>query len=160
MLRRAMATAAPQVHISVGSRFENIDLIQIVVDDALGRLGLDEDGRHWVGIAVREAVANAIKHGNRQDPDKAVEVAMVVENGQAVIEIADVGEGFEPEEVANPLEPENLLKPNGRGIFYMKSFMDDVEYRFRPEGGTVLTLRKRIATVDASPAEPDKESSE
>jgi len=140
-----MASEDPQVRISIGSRFENIDLIQIVVDDALGRLGLDDDSRHWVGIAVREGVANAIKHGNRQDPDKEVEVELAIERECAIIRIRDSGEGFNPDQVGDPLAPENLLKPTGRGIFYMKSFMDDVEYRTRPEGGTEVTLRKRIA---------------
>lgn len=134
-----------QVRISIGSRFEHIDLIQIVVDDALSRLGLDEDSRHWVGIAVREAVANAIKHGNRQDPTKEVEVELAIEGDQAVIRIEDRGAGFDPSQVGDPLAPENLLKPNGRGIFYMKSFMDDITYSPRPGGGTVVTLRKRIA---------------
>lgn len=145
-----MPVQNPQVRISIGSRFEHIDLIQIVVDDALARLGLDEDSRHWVGIAVREGVANAIKHGNRQDPDKEVEVELAIEGDLAVIRIEDRGEGFDPTQVGDPLKPENLLKPNGRGIFYMKSFMDDIEYSLRPGGGTVVTLRKRIASETPS----------
>lgn len=140
-----MPPEKPQVRITVGSRFEHIDLIQVVLDDAMGRLGLDEDARHWVGIAVREAVANAIKHGNRQDPTKEVDVELALVGEQAVIRIADRGRGFDPETVDNPLAPENLLKPSGRGIFYMKNFMDDIEYSFRPDGGTVVTLRKRLA---------------
>lgn len=139
-----MSTPSPQVRISIGSRYEHIDLIQIVVDDALARLGLDEDSRHWVGIAVREGVANAIKHGNRQNPDKEVEVELTIEGEEAIIRIEDNGEGFDPDEIADPLSPENLLKPNGRGIFYMKSFMDDIKYSERPGGGTVVTLKKRI----------------
>jgi len=134
----------PHVRISIGSRFEHIDLIQVVVDDALGRLGLDEDSRHWVGLAVREAVANAIKHGNRQDPEKEVDVELSIAGDEAIIRVQDHGEGFEPGEVDDPLDPQNLLRPNGRGIFYMKSFMDEITYDFLPEGGTVVTLRKRI----------------
>lgn len=133
-----------QVKISIGSRYDHIDLIQIVVDDALSRLGLDDDARHWVGIAIREAVANAIKHGNRQDPSKEVDVELAVAGDQAVIRVHDRGEGFEPEKVADPLTAENRLRPNGRGIFYMKSFMDDIEYYPRPEGGTVVVMRKRL----------------
>lgn len=141
-----MPVQSSQVRISIGSRFEHIDLIQIVVDDALARLGLDEDSRHWVGIAVREGVANAIKHGNRQDPEKEVEVELAIEGDQAVIRIEDCGEGFDPDLVGDPLSPENLLKPNGRGIFYMRSFMDEISYSERPGGGTVVTLKKRIAS--------------
>lgn len=140
-----MAMASSQVRISIGSRYEHIDLIQVVVDDALARLGLDEDSRHWVGIAVREAVANAIKHGNQQDPEKEVEVELAIEGDDAIIRVEDRGKGFDVEEVANPLSPERILAPNGRGIFYMRSFMDEINYSPRPGGGTVVTLRKRIA---------------
>ena len=139
----------PQVRISIGSRYDHIDLIQVVVDDALARLGLDEDARHWVGIAIREAVANAIKHGNRQDPDKEVEVELAVATEHAVIRVQDHGEGFDPEQVEDPLAPENLLRPNGRGIFYMKNFMDEIEYSTRPDGGTVVTMRKRLVAAGA-----------
>lgn len=155
-----MPSDAPQVRISIGSRFEHIDLIQVVVDEALGRLGLDEDGRHWVGIAVREAVANAIKHGNRQDPEQPVDVELAVDAGLAVIQVTDRGDGFDPSQVEDPLAPENLLKPNGRGIFYMKSFMDDVQYTFRPGGGTVLTMRKRIGTSEPVPSDSQEEAKE
>ena len=132
------------VRLAVGSRFENIDLIHIVFDDALLRWGIDEDARHWVGLALREAVANAIKHGNRQDPRKPVEVELTLERREMVIRIRDRGEGFDPTEVADPLAPENLLKPNGRGIFYMKSFMDLIDYEFLPGQGTVVTMRKSL----------------
>lgn len=141
----------PRVRITVGSRYEHIDLIQLVFDDALARLGLDEDTRHWVGIAIREAVANAIKHGNRQDPDKEVDVELAVTAEEAIIRVQDNGTGFKMEEVGDPLAPENLLKPNGRGIFYMKNFMDSIEYSQHPEGGTVVTLRKSLACSTDSP---------
>ena len=139
-----MTAEEPQVRISVASQFEHIDLIQIVFDDALARFGLDDDARHWVGIAIREAVANAIEHGNQRNPDKEVDVELAFDGTEAVIRVHDRGEGFDPQEVDDPLAPENLLKPNGRGIFYMKSFMDGIEYRARPNGGTVVTLRKRL----------------
>lgn len=139
-----MPPEEPHVRISVGSQYEHIDLIQIVVDDALARLGRDDDSRHWVGIAIREAVANAIKHGNRQDPDKEVDVELAICGDQAIIRVQDRGDGFDPGTVDDPLAPENLLKPNGRGIFYMKSFVDEIEYDSGPDGGTVVTLRKRI----------------
>ena len=152
--------AEPQVRITVGSRFESIDLIQAVVDDALERLGLEEDSRHWVGIAVREGVANAIKHGNGEDPDKLVNVELSVAGEEAVISVADCGTGFEPQEVADPLAPENLLKPSGRGIFYMRRFMDEVSYRFDPDGGTVLLMRKRIGADADQGGDDSKEPKE
>ena len=93
---------------------------------------------HWIGVAVRESVINAIKHGNREDPDKLVTVeftfAPAADPGELIVRVLDEGEGFEPEEVADPLAPENLLKSSGRGIFFMRSFMDDVTLR-RGAGG-------------------------
>lgn len=132
------------VHLSIDSQFENIELVQVLLEDSLQRLSLDEDSRYWIGIAIREAVANAIKHGNREDPDKQVTVRVRVVEQVLTIEVQDEGEGFEPTEVADPLAPDNLLKPDGRGIFYMKRFMDDIDYSFGPEGGTLVTLRKRL----------------
>jgi serine/threonine-protein kinase RsbW len=138
---------APQqsFHLAIGSRFENIELVQVVLKDCLERLGMDEDARHWIDIAVREAVANAIKHGNEQDPHKQVEVDLSLDEETLTIQVQDEGHGFDPSRIDDPLAPENLLKPTGRGIFYMKSFMDAIEYGARPGGGTVVTLRKRVA---------------
>ena len=130
--------------MALESRFENIELVQVVLDDSLRRLKCDDDMRYWVGLAVREGVANAIQHGNRQDPEKKVQVELRLEESDLVIRILDHGNGFEPSLVGNPLDKENLLKPNGRGIFYMGKFMDDIRYNFGPSGGTELTLRKRV----------------
>ena len=132
-------------HLDVGSRFENIELVQIVLKDTLTELGVEEDARHWIDVAVREAVANAIKHGNEQNPDKQVHVDLLLEGDDLVIRIEDEGAGFDPSSVQDPLDPANLVRPNGRGIFFMRSFMDDIQYGLRPEGGTVVTLRKRLA---------------
>lgn len=140
-------------HLSIGSRFENIELVQVVLKDALENLGMGEDARQWVDVAVREAVANAIKHGNEMDPSKEVQVGLAVDDGIVVIEILDQGPGFDPSSLGDPRAPENLLKPNGRGIFYMRSFMDSIEYGPGPAGGTKVTLRKRLAGSTTDPEE-------
>ena len=132
-------------HLTIGSRYENIELVQVVLKDALERAGFQDDDRHWVDLAVREAVANAIRHGNREDPGKRVDVDVSLTPEELVIRVLDRGEGFEPRKVEDPRSPENLLNPNGRGIFYMENFMDDIEYSFRPGGGTVVTLKKSLA---------------
>jgi serine/threonine-protein kinase RsbW len=138
-------------HLSIGSRFENIELVQVVLKNALVRLGVDEDKRHWIDIAVREAVANAIKHGNEQNPDKKVLVDLRVEGEDLVIRVQDEGAGFDPDHIPDPLNPENRLRPNGRGIFYMKSFMDEINYGSATGGGTLVTLRKRLPGPQADP---------
>jgi serine/threonine-protein kinase RsbW len=131
-------------HLAVGSRFENIELVQVVLRDCLQRLGMDDDAQHWVDLAVREALANAIKHGNLQDAAKQVHVDLAVEDEDLVIRVEDEGVGFDPSQLGDPLDPENLMRPNGRGIFYMRSFMDDITYGSGPGGGTMVTLRKRF----------------
>ncbi|GMU65649.1 MAG: hypothetical protein AMXMBFR36_19230 [Acidobacteriota bacterium] len=138
------ATSARQFHLTIGSRFENIELVQMAVDEALGERGVSDDVRHWVGLALREAVANAIKHGNRQDPSKRVDVAVDLGDAALTLAVADEGPGFDPHEVRDPLAPENRFRADGRGIFYMRKFMDEVSYSFGPGGGTVVTLRKRL----------------
>jgi len=132
-------------HLAIGSRFENIELVQVVLKDCLQRMGMDDDTQHWVDVAVREALANAIKHGNAQDPARQVQVDLVLAHSELVIQVEDEGVGFDPSRLDNPLSPENLLRPNGRGIFYMKSFMDDIHYGAGPGGGTMVTLRKRVS---------------
>jgi serine/threonine-protein kinase RsbW len=101
-------------------------------------------------------VINAIKHGNRFDPAKIVTVEFALEPEGApqalVIRVTDEGEGFEPLEVADPLAPENLLRSSGRGIFFMRSFMDDVTHTRRPAGGTEVQMVKRLPTSEPKSA--------
>ena len=118
----------------------------MVLKDCLQRMGMDDDAQHWVDLAVREALANAIKHGNLQHPGKQVQVDLAVEGDELVIRVEDEGVGFDPSLLDDPLAPENLLRPNGRGIFYMRSFMDDIHIRLRPRrrhhGDAAQTVRR------------------
>ena len=126
-----------------------LDFVQLVSDHLCRRLGFDEDSMHWVGVAIRESVINAIKHGNRNDAGKMVHVDFISshdpENGGLTISVRDEGEGFEPEEVADPLAPENMLKSSGRGIFLIRSFMDDVQLMKGTEGGMEVRMVKKLA---------------
>jgi serine/threonine-protein kinase RsbW len=132
-------------HLAIGSRFENIELVHVVLKDRMEQLGIDKDTQHSVELAMREALANAIKHGNQQNPAKQVHVDLAVEQGELVIRVEDEGVGFDPDKVRNPLAPENLLNRNGRGILFMNKFMDDIHYGSNAGGGTVVTLRRRVA---------------
>lgn len=134
----------PRFHLEIGSRFENIELVQAVLADALENQAVDTETRHWIDIAVREAVANAIKHGNRLAEEKSVAVDLEVKDGELVVRVVDQGAGFDPSDLGDPLAPENRLRPSGRGIFYMQRFMDSVDYDFLPGGGTAVTLKKRV----------------
>lgn len=132
------------IRLSIGSRYENVELVQAVLDEALKTLPIDEDGGYWMGIALREAVTNAIKHGNALDPEKKVHVCLAVGAGALEITVEDEGKGFDPAAVADPLAPDNLLKTEGRGIFYMRKFMDKIEYDFGAGGGTKVRLHKKF----------------
>jgi serine/threonine-protein kinase RsbW len=136
---------------------ENIEVVQVAIEASLGLLSLEEAIAHRIGLAVREAVANAIKHGNREDPEKTVEVDCILEPDRVLLRIEDEGEGFDPTALPDPRLAENLLKPNGRGILFMNEFMDEIDYTFRPEGGTIVTMKKNIApaSVQAAPKEED-----
>ena len=152
-----MTAPTPKVHVAIASRLENIELVQVAIESSLDLLDLGEKTSHRIGLAVREAVANAITHGNREEADKRVEVQCVFESNQVMVVIEDEGDGFNPASLPDPLKPENLLKPSGRGIFFMSQFMDEIDYTFRPEGGTIVTMKKLIATasLDAAPREEE-----
>ncbi len=105
---------------------------------------LSEDTTHWILMALREALANAIKHGNGQDLEKRVHLEMGVTDSTLRIKIQDEGQGFDPDQVLDPLAPENRLKSTGRGIFYMKTFMDDVRFHQMDGGGMEIVLTKNL----------------
>ena len=141
------------VRLEFTSAFEMLDFVQVVSDHLARGIGLDEDSLHWVGVAIRESVINAIKHGNRNDAAKHVfiefETATKADVPQLLIRVRDQGEGFDPETIANPLDPENLLKSSGRGIFLIRNFMDDVQLQRAPEGGMEIRMVKRVQPAAA-----------
>jgi serine/threonine-protein kinase RsbW len=141
------------VRLEFTSTFEMLDFVQVVSDHLARGIGLDEDSLHWVSVAIRESVINAIKHGNRNDAGKRVfvefETATRADVPELAIRIRDQGEGFDPEQVANPLDAENLLKSSGRGIFLIRNFMDDVQLQRAPEGGMEIRMVKRVQPPDA-----------
>ena len=145
-----MLTRGGTVRLEIHSNFDMLDFVQVVSDRMAQLAGLDEDAVHWIGVAVRESVINAIKHGNREDYGKLVTVEFSftppAKPSELVVRVLDEGAGFEPEEVADPLAPENILKSSGRGIFFMRNFMDDVTLRRGSEGGMEVRMVKKLAT--------------
>jgi serine/threonine-protein kinase RsbW len=138
------------VRLQFCSAFDMLDFVQVVSDHLCRRLGFDEDSMHWVGVAVRESVINAIKHGNHNDQSKLVHVEFTssTEPGELAVSIRDEGEGFDAQAVADPLAPENMLKSSGRGIFLMRNFMDDVELRRVPGGGMEVRMVKKLSRAE------------
>lgn len=131
------------VELKLPSRIDSIDGAASAVTDAARRLGFPDDALYGIELAVREAVTNAVLHGNRGDESVPVEVGVREAGAEMIITVRDRGRGFDPAGVADPTSEENLLKANGRGILFMRTFMDDVRWERHPEGGTVVRLTKK-----------------
>jgi serine/threonine-protein kinase RsbW len=138
------------VHLEFTSMVEMLDFVQVVADHLGRACGFDEDSLHWVSVAVRESVINAIKHGNGHDARKRVFVdfeSAVGPQPALEIRVRDQGAGFDPETLADPLDPENLLKSGGRGVFLIRNFMDEVHLQRAPQGGMEVRMVKRVNPV-------------
>ena len=135
----------PELRLTISSVFEDLDLVDRMVEGFLELLSFDPEKRPNVVLAVREAAANAIQHGNKLDSDLPVEVACNFDGQDFRVTVADRGAGFDLEGLPDPLAPENLLKPTGRGILLIRNFMDEVTFEFPEAGGTLVSMRKRIA---------------
>jgi serine/threonine-protein kinase RsbW len=131
------------LELSIESKIEFVDMVSSVVKSVSTKMGFEEDDINWIELAVHEAVINAITHGNKHAEDKQVDVKFVLEPEALTVYVRDRGEGFDPSQLPDPTDADNLLKPSGRGIFYMRTFMDEVEHSSHPEGGSVVRLTKR-----------------
>jgi serine/threonine-protein kinase RsbW len=130
------------IELSIESKLEVVDMVSSVVRSVTTKMGFEEDDASWIELSVHEAVINAITHGNRNADDKQVDVKFVFEQDALKVYVRDRGEGFNPDALPNPLDPDNLLNPTGRGIFYMRTFMDEVEYSKHPDGGVIVCMTK------------------
>lgn len=111
-------------------------------DNFAKQFGFSDEAIYAIDMAVREAVANAVKHGNLLDESKQVEMTFSNLPKGLEITVRDFGTGFAIEEIPDPTNPENLLKANGRGILFMRNFAEEVEWFRHPEGGTVVRMCK------------------
>ena len=126
------------------SHIEAVADAAAAVTDFIRNCGLSDELSFGIEMAVRESVTNAMVHGNQEDESKSVEVIFNCHDNELEIEVRDQGEGFDPASVPDPTNAENLLKTSGRGIFLMRTFMDEIEWRNRPEGGTAVRMTKRF----------------
>lgn len=130
------------IELTFGSEISYLDLVQGVSDGASALAGFDSDSQYWIGLAVREAVTNAILHGNQEDAKKKVVLVFRICEDRLEIVVRDQGKGLKALDIPDPLDPENLLRPGGRGIFFVRSFMDSVDFRVPPEGGYEMVMEK------------------
>ncbi len=123
---------------------ESVGEIEALAEQVAAQAGLDEDSTFHVTMAVREAAVNAVLHGNDYDPEKLVTFSYEISPDSLTFVLADEGRGIDVEKLPDPRDPENLLRGTGRGIFLIRSFMDEVNFR-QLHPGTELTLVKHLA---------------
>lgn len=138
-------TGKDQDTITIPSSPAKIATVDEFLEDWLRKKGVSEDIIADLAIAVTELVNNAIKHGNKQMAGKSVTVTLNLKGGEVRVSITDEGDGFDPDDIPDPLAEENLLKEIGRGIFIVKSLMDDFRYSFSSGKGTTLIITKKIS---------------
>jgi serine/threonine-protein kinase RsbW len=129
--------------IKLPSRIESVDEAALKADEFAKEQGLGEDFVSAIDLAIRESVANAVKHGNKFADEKTVDLTLARTDEGFEITVRDYGSGFAIDEIPDPTDPENLLKASGRGILFMKSFMDVVEWSNHEGGGMVVKMIKR-----------------
>jgi serine/threonine-protein kinase RsbW len=125
---------------------ESVAEVEAAAEKLAVEAGLDEESCFHVAMAVREAAVNAVLHGNQYDSAKHIDASLENTGADLVITIADQGKGLDPDALPDPLAPENLLRGSGRGIFLIRSFMDEVRFR-QLHPGTELTLVKHLASA-------------
>jgi len=126
------------------SRIESVAEAASAVAEIVKRAGISEEAAFGIDLAVREAITNAMLHGNKFDETKDVDISVGCAATVLEITVHDQGPGFNPYCVPDPTREENLLKSSGRGIFFMRTFMDEVDWSIRPQGGTTVRMVKRL----------------
>jgi len=144
-----------RVSYTMDSTLDTVNSAEETASRLASEAGFDEEEVMKIAMAVREAAVNAVLHGNAYDPGKKVRVDFERTNRELVITIRDQGKGLDLSKIPDPLAPENLLKTSGRGIFLIRSFMDEVEIH-PSQTGTEIKLIKHVH----GPAAGGKEASQ
>jgi serine/threonine-protein kinase RsbW len=140
--RTALAdSTTSRVSFTLDSSLDSVNKIEQTAEQCAQRAGFDEDTVPHIAMAVREAAVNAVLHGNSYDTNKHVVASFETTSDSLIIRISDQGPGLDPDKIPDPLAPENILRGSGRGIFLIKAFMDEVNFR-QLHPGTELTLIK------------------
>lgn len=132
----------PDHQLVIPSLLEKLSEVEELTERVAEQHNIDEDDKDNLAIAITELTNNAIIHGNKFDHKKQVTISFYFDNNEIYVYIKDQGTGFDPTSIENPLEPENLLKESGRGIFILRSIMDDVKFHVSPSGTEVKIVKK------------------
>jgi len=140
------------VTLRIASRREFLDSVHMLSEHLIEAVGFAADDAYWMVTAVREAVTNAVIHGNRERPGTGVDVSFDLYPDAIRITVADEGDGFDPNSLPDPVSKEHLMDASGRGVFLMNQLMDEVAYTFPQTGGTRLVMMKKLRPDSAEGA--------
>ncbi len=137
---------ATRISYTLDSSLDSVNRVEHTATEMAQKAGFDEDEIFRISMAAREAAVNAVLHGNNYSPDKRITASFETTPKSLVIKVADQGAGLDPATLPDPLAPDNLLRGSGRGIFLIRSFMDEVEFR-QLNPGLELVLIKHLASA-------------
>ena len=132
--------------LALESSLESVDLAEQSTLRFAEVVGFDEDDRYFIGLAVREIVVNAIKHGNRFDPTRKAHLRLSMNGAELMIEVTDEGDGFRLDNLPDPNLPENRERPSGRGLTIARGLMDEFAVDKNMPRGTHIRMTKRLLT--------------
>lgn len=136
----------------LSSRLRHVEVAERGLLDLCRVAGISSDDEYWLVTALREALANAIRHGNREQPDRKVWIRLAAHPARVTMRVDDEGEGFDAAAIPDPTAPDRLLQTSGRGIFYMRQFMTRVEFSRAPGGGTSVLMERDLGAAGRSNA--------
>ncbi len=139
----AMASKRQRIEVTLETRLDSVTVAENICARAAESAGFCEDDCYKLSLAVREGVVNALRYGNEEQCHKKIHVSFAVENGKFVVCIADQGRGFDPSSLPDPLADDNLLKTSGRGVFLMRTIMDEWDVE-RSDSGAEVVMAKRL----------------
>jgi serine/threonine-protein kinase RsbW len=148
----AAATTEPILETAtriLDSTKESVDRAETEALEVARRGGFRQTIVERIGLAVREIMINGVIHGNGCNPYKKVVVTISRTPDKLKIVISDEGEGFDPDQLPDPLSPEGLLRGSGRGVFLARAFMDELDVRRDAGGWTTVTMAKFVDSVGA-----------
>jgi serine/threonine-protein kinase RsbW len=129
--------------ITFESTVDHLEEVEAITSKIAHEVGFNESSSDDLSIVITELFNNAIHHGNKNDPNKRVNIEYMIKSDHLIISVQDQGNGFMPDKIKNPLDPENLLAESGRGIYLVKMLMDDTQFDISDKG-CKITIKKKI----------------
>lgn len=129
-------------YLEIKSDPSTLPEVEEFFDNIFAQIDIEKSRVNDLVLSVNEATTNGMMHGNKGDINKKVRISVTVDDERIRVSIKDEGRGFDPSKVPDPTAPENIFKENGRGLFIMKTCMDEMTYNFTPEGTELILSMK------------------